>query len=453
MKLKNWRGGTHVLAATALFLGVLFLGYQISYRHNRRVDLTREKLHSVSNETLEVLKRMERNDIRVSAFFAEGDPARREFEVLLKEMGTHHAHFRYEFFDPDRAPSEARRLKVDAYQTVVVTFENREERFQGATEEVLTNALIRLAHPKVQTICFTHGHGEISLNDTARVGLSDWRQVLLDHAYQVSEIELLGEEISPECNAAVLAGPRYELLPKEIELLRQYSKTGKGLLLLIDPMDSGVGASFKELLEPLGVKLGDNVVIDKVSRVLGGDFLVPFVARYADHPATKGFGVATFFPVARTVEKSKETVEGMEVTELAFTNPGSWGETDVQRLEKGEAELDPQADPAGPLSLAAAVEFQELPRGARWVVVGDSDFITNAHLPVSGNRDFALNLIQWLVRDDRWISIRVKAARFEPLFLRINQSVGIASYAIGFLPLTALAAGSMGIWLRRRKSD
>lgn len=452
MNRKFWPEQIHLMIASGIFLAILALAYQIVGRHNRRFDLTRERLHSVSGETIEVLKRMEREEIWVRAFFAEEDPVHRPLKILLKELATHHPHFHYEFYDPDRSPSEARRYRVDTYRTTVVEYQNRREKIQEFTEEALTNALIRLAHPETQTLCFTTGHGEAFLGDTERNGLAEWKQVLEDHPYKLKEIQGVGLGIPRDCMAVVLAGPHYELFPQEVDLLEKYIETGKGLFLLIDPMDPGTGKSFVKLVEPLGIRLGEDVVVDKMSRVFGGDSLTPLVTQYADHAITKRFRAATFFPVARTVRKTSPIPEGIEVTELARTLEGSWAETDLAKLENGEAALDSERDLVGPVSLAVALEIQQAPKRGRVVVVGDSDFLTNAYLKVSGNKDFSLNILQWLMKDDRWISIRPKTLRFQPLFLRKNQSVGVAAFTVAGLPLAALVVGSVGIWVRRRRS-
>ncbi len=442
----------HLVIATGIFLAILVLAAQIVGRHNRRLDLTRERLHSVSNDSIAVLYRMQRNPLWVRAFFAEEDPARHPLRVLLKEMATHHPQFHYEFYDPDRSPSEARRYRVETYRTTVVEYQGREEKLQEFSEEALTNALIRLAHPERQTLCFTAGHGEAALTDTERNGLAEWKQALEDHSYRLKEIQLLGRGIPTDCASVVVAGPHYELLPGEVDRLQKHLETGRGLLLLIDPMDPWTGKSFQKLVEPWGVRLGENVVVDKMSRVFGGDYLIPLVTEYADHPITKRFRVATFLPITRTVRMASEVPEGVEVTELARTTQGSWAETNLKKLEEGKADLEPETDLVGPVSVAAAVQIEEIPKGGRVVVVGDSDFVTNAYLKASGNKDFSLNLVQWLVKDDRWISIRAKRPRFEPLFLKKNQSVGVAIFTVVGLPLTALAAGSIGIWRRRRRS-
>lgn len=455
---RHWPQHLHLVIASAIFLGICVLVFQIAERANRRLDLTRSKIYSLAPETVQVLERLNQGggEIRVNAFFAEGDPARRDLALLLKEMEIKHPRFRYVFFDPDRAPSEARRFRVDAYQTVIAEYAGRQERFLGASEEDLTNTLIRLAHPKKQVLCFTRGHGELPLIEgEERVNLSTWKRTLEEHQYEIREIQLLTDGIQEDCNVLVMAGPRYELLPREIDLLLKYEGKGKGkgFLLLVDPMDPGVGKSFIELGRALGFELGPDVVIDKVSRIFGGDYLVPLVAQYAPHPVTERFQAAVFLPIARTVRKAARVPKGTVVTELAWTHPGSWGENDLKRLEKGEADFDEKTDLKGPLPLVATAERGKTSAGARRsAVIGDSDFLSDAYLNLGGNRDFALNLIQWLAEDDRWIAVRVKAPQFEPLFLKVNESLGVAIFSIGGLPLTVLLAGGTGIFLRRRRS-
>ena len=450
---RYWPQKLHIFVASAMFLGVLIFVYLIAGRFNRRADFTQDKIHSIAPETLEALSRLAPDEVVLRAFFANEDPAERDFGILLKDMATHHPRFRYHFYDPDRSPSEARRYLVDSYRTILVEYNGRQERIQDISEESLTNAFIRLAHPQKKVLCFTSGHGEIDLSDSDRMGLSEWRGILENRQYTIKEIQILAGGIPDDCSALVIAGPHYELLPKELDRLQKYPETGKGLFLLIDPMDPGTGKSYGELLKPFGLKLGADVIVDKASRVFGGDYLVPLITQYADHPTTKKFRAATFLPIARTVRKISDVPLGIKVTEIAFTTAGSWAETDLKTLENGQAKLDPESDLVGPVPVAAAVELQEGIKGSRVVVVGDSDFLTNTHLGVSGNKDFALNLLEWLVQDDRWIAIRPREPRFEPLFLQLNQSAGVAAFTIGGIPFTALFIGSVGIWFRRRRSS
>ena len=61
----------HLSVASGLLFVILVLVYQIVSRHNQRIDVTGEQIHSVASETLEVLKRMKRSEIKLYAFFTD----------------------------------------------------------------------------------------------------------------------------------------------------------------------------------------------------------------------------------------------------------------------------------------------------------------------------------------------------------------------------------------------
>ena len=70
---------------------------------------------------------------------------------------------------------------------------------------------------------------------------------------------------------------------------------------MIDPeTDPGLAP----LLADYGVQARDDLIVDTVSRLLGGDYFMPVVSEYESHEITKGFRYATFFPYARSVEAS-----------------------------------------------------------------------------------------------------------------------------------------------------
>jgi hypothetical protein len=109
----------------------------------------------------------------VRSFFAQEDPARRELEVLLKQMAAGHPDFHYEFYDPDRSPSEAERFQVDSYRTSILEYENRKERVDDVTEQAFANALIRLSHSNILRSRASTG---CSTNSTRCMRSPSWRR-------------------------------------------------------------------------------------------------------------------------------------------------------------------------------------------------------------------------------------------------------------------------------------
>ncbi len=438
-----------ILVSIVLFV-TLALGMILVGRFNKRWDFTKDKIYSLTAQTIGLLEKLKSEKIEVFAFYPHDDPARENFEVFLKECRQHHPDFKYTFYDPDRVPSMAKRFHVDRFYTVVVQYQGRTERVTEPNEETFTNALMRLVNPQRYSVCFSTTHGEALLNGVDRNSLSQLRQNLLNSNYQLQEIILSRDKIPPFCDAVVIPGPHQEFAPEELNLLKASFNTGTGILFLIDPMDPGTGKSFKDFMKVFSIDLGDNVVVDKMSRVVGGDFLVPMVAQYVtDHPVTNGFNQTTFFPVSRSVQPSVDSAPGIEVIPLALSGSGSWAENNLADLEKGQAVFDAATDIAGPICMAVAAQ-QEGEKGGRMIVVGDSDFVTDAYLQLSGNLNLAESMIRWLVKDDRFVTLPPRQLEFKPLFLTTPQRSKMLFGILGIIPGVFLISGLVIIFYRKK---
>lgn len=483
---------TQLVFVSVILLLTMGLVMVLVTRNNYRWDFTREKAFSLAAPTENLLRRLGEQEVEVLAFYPQDDPARSYFEVFLKECKIKHPKFKYDFYDPDRMPKLAKEYRIRRHYTVLLKSGGHQERVVNPSEEAFTNALYRLANPKKMDVCFVTGHEESPVGREDRTGLSLFRQYLLDNNYSVHEIIVLRDKIPAQCTVLAVMGPHRDLDPEEFNLLKQAVNNGRGVLFLIDPMDPGTGKSFRTFLHEFGVVLGEDVIVDKMSRQVGGDFLVPLVSQYVtDHPITGKFNQATFFPVVRSVQPSTDVIKDLEVVPLALTNSGSWAERNLAQLEKGEASFDPATDLIGPIPAAVAVEKMEVPpaggearpvlgqparegssaggeeakkfsggppeeaglarfSGGRMVVVGDSDFLTNAYLTLSGNRDLGMNMIQWLAKDDRFISVHSEPPHFQPLLLNRKRRLFLFGSSVALLPLLALIFGCIRLSLRRR---
>jgi hypothetical protein len=207
--------------------------------------------------------------------------------------------------------------------------------------------------------------------------------------------------------------------------------------------------------------------VDKLSRVMGGDFLLPMVADYGAHALTRDFQLTSLFYVARSVEASGKKPDHMTVTSLAKTSPNSWAERDRQSLDAGEVQFD-ERDRQGPLSLASIVELRppvtkgESEKGegkkeagnaitgkGKMVVFGDVDFASNRLFVQAGNGDFIVNAINFLVGREDLITIKKKHKPIEPLMLSRTQGKVIFWVPVVVMPLTILIIGFL-VWNRRR---
>ena len=440
-----------ILGVSVLLLATFVMLLALMIGHNRRWDLTQEKIYSLSRQTVKILKSMQGSPLEILAFYPTKDENKTDIDVFLKEAAIIQGNLKYRFYDPQKQPALTRELGVKDIYTILFRYKGREERIVLPDEEDFATALVRLIHPREIELCSVTGHGEAEVEDVSEKGLSRLTEALRDRNLKVRSILLAAEGIPSSCSVVLVPGPQKNWTRDELELIRKFYVKGKGVLFLIDPTDKQSSLVFDDFLQSFGVKISSNVIVDKMSRAVGGDFLVPFVNHYnPEHPLTRNFQEPTFFPVTRTVDPLEGALNN--VSAVAFSGSNSWAESNLSLLEQGEAVFEVESDTPGPLSVAVALTPADAGQKGRMVVVGDSDFLSNAYLDLSANRAFALESLDWLANDDRKVIIDNTRGSFVPFTLTDSQQFWLFSSAVVILPAFFLVAGAIGILWRHTRS-
>jgi ABC-type uncharacterized transport system involved in gliding motility auxiliary subunit len=416
------RYGMNTAVLIALVVGVVAIIEALSYGHNWRRDFTANKRHSLSDETRNVLSDLNER-IKITVFIWKGNPAYEGAKDLFDLYKYESPMLEVNLIDPDLNPGLANEYEIRRYGLPVafVEGESGRETITRVDEEQVTNALIKVTRGEKKAVYFLTGHGEQSLDNSERSGLSFARTLLEDKNYDPQPLVLMrAEEVPEDCSVLVVPGPQKNLTEPELDAIGRYIEDGGRILFLIDPETA---SSLQPLLEEYGIVLGEDIVVDRLSRLFGGDYLTPVLTTYSGHPITKDFNVASFFTIARSV--STRDAPRVRTTWLARTGEGSWAESDIDALREGTASFDPDKDKPGPISLAAVSEIEPSEEReesaesaqAAIVVFGDSDFVTNAKINLSGNSDMFLNTVNWLGKEETLIAIRPKETKFSPVIL------------------------------------
>jgi len=453
------------LLVVVLVLDILALANYFMSKHNTRADFTAAKLHSLSDQSVTVLKNL-KTDISIKGFFREGNYSRAALENLLKIYAYHSSRINYEFIDPDKNPGLVKRYDVTQDGTTVFEAGGKESRTTSSSEEDITNALIKVTRAQKKVIYFLEGHGEETVAETGDNGYSTVKTELEKLGYEVKKQTLaLADNFPKDSALLVVPGPQKDLLPNELETIKSYIQAGGRVLFMVDPQTAPGMTPF---LARYGFKLDNDIVVDTVSRLLGGDYFMPVVSEYEDHAVTRKFGYATFYPFARSVEIGETKPEGETVKALAKTSPNSWAE---RELNEKQVKFNKDKDRQGPITLAAVASLKikaesgpapEAKPGenapepkkpeekeSRIAVIGDSDFVKNRYYNLSGNGNFFLNIANWLTEESDLISIQAKTQTPRTIQLTPSQGRLLFFASIVILPLAVLVMG-VYVWLRRR---
>ena len=85
------------------------------------------------------------------------------------------------------------------------------------------------------------------------------------------------------------------------------------------------------------------------------------------------------------------------------------------------------------------------------VVFGDSDFLSNTYVGLSGNKDLALNCLNMLLGENTLITIERQPSSFRPFILTSLQGAVVFWIPVVVMPFLILAAG-LWVFLARRKA-
>jgi ABC-type uncharacterized transport system involved in gliding motility auxiliary subunit len=449
---RSTRYGLHATLYSLLLIAVLILVNFLNTRYHYRWDLTESKVFSPSPQTVKVLGQLNQ-DLQIYGFFEKGENP--QVADLIKSYIYVSPRVKFTAVDPERHPEMAKQYKIQQMNTLHVSYGQESTNVTDASEETVTNAIIKLTKGTKKNVLFLTGHGEPKLDDRETPqGYAAAKAALENENYQVKEILLSTQEKVPaETSLLIIAAPEKPLLEHEVAAIENYLKGGGRLLALLPAPE---GDSLKTLLRGWGAEVGDDMVVDQVIKLFAGPTLgVEPIAEIFNvaHPITREFKERTIFPLVRSVEPVRK--DGLEATWLVQTGATSWAEKDVNGIFKqGRAALGPD-DKKGPISVAVAVSANLKSLGAekdgeaKLVVVGTAGFANNRYINIYFNRDFFLNAANWLIGQEEMISIRPRSVRSSRVQLTEGEAAAIFYLSFLILPEILLIIG-LAVWWRRR---
>lgn len=468
MQRRQTRLGTITASSIAIVLGILILINMIGTRQSKRWDLTTGSVYTLSDQTLNILKKLDA-PMAMKVFDEAANLGR--FKDQLAEYEHVTKNVTVEYIDVYKKLALAKQYQVQTAGTVVIEYKGHVERVVGSGEQDLTNGIIKVVTGAKKKIYMTQGHGERNPDGSERTGYTAVKAALERENYSVDKVAIVQQGLVPgDATLVIVAGPRTDFLAPEVDALRKYLAGGGKLLVMLDPPDSSKAvplANLEGLLTEWGFEVGNNIVVDAsgLGQLFGADAATPVVASYPTHPIVEKLNLMTAFPLARSVAPIKGGTAGHTPDIFLQTSPrGSWGETDIDGLMKGgTVKFDDKKDLKGPVSIGAAVSAAPTaaapaPAGGekdqpkpetRIAAIGDSDFPANAYLNVQGNRDLFMNTIGWLAQQENLISIRPREASDRRLTMTAAETRLLFFIAIFGIPGIILGMGIYTWWRRR----
>jgi gliding motility-associatede transport system auxiliary component len=453
LKARQTKYAAYAATYVAVILAILVAANVLGNRYDKSYDATSNKRYSLSDQTVKIIRGL-KQDATIT-YYDQGSrfqSAKDQLELYSNLSSKVHV----VYVDPDKKPQLAREAGIKNYGTTIVQVGMNKNEAKSVNEEGITGAFIRDLKNTTRTVCFVTGNGEHQIDDSGRSGYSRFRDLLGKDDYTAKSISLLEKaEVPSDCTVLVVAGPNSDYQQPEVDAIKKYVEAGGRALFLLDPplkmgrTEIADNDALANVLKDWGVALDKDLILDMnpIGQLAGLGPQVALVTSYDSHPIVNEMkGSATGFPLSRSLDAKSA---GKTNVEKLFSSSGSSLAT--SKLNSPSVDPNDPKNRKGPLAIAAAGTYstgKENSQG-RFVVIGSSEWAANSFLGFNGNRDLALNTMNWLSSDEDLISIRPKEPEDRRITLTQAQLRWVRTTSQFLLPLLVVFAG-VTVWWRRR---
>ena len=494
---------------TVLIAAIIIIFNLVSRSLFFRLDLTENKMYSLSNSSKSVIEKLDDRMV-TKVFFSKDLPgkyanSRRYLQDLLEEYQAYSkGDFHFEFINPDdnqEAQNEARGYGIPPVQLQVVENDKLEIKnvYMGL---VLLYSDKKEALPVIQTTegleyNLTAAIKKISATDLKKVGIVSPEtkevstrklQQLLDRTYSIQKVSL-ESEIPVDVNTVLMNGVEDSLSMDELYNLDQFLMRGGKLFIgqgrLKTELQQGFAAEIHtnmfEFLEHYGFHIGKDLILDRRCgqiRVQQRHGFFSF-ANAIEYPP---------FPLIHNFSKDNIIVKNLEEVQVFFINEISSVDstanfTSLMKTSDKTGSIsgpyyniypmrNPQMGmfPLKHKTIAAMVEgnlksyfannseysqkenFLSQGNDVQILLISDNEFFNDYRAgSIPENTDFILNGIDYLSGDRELLEIRSRGVTARPLDQLSDGARRIWKWLNIFLP--ALLVVLLGLYRWKRNSN
>ena len=455
-------GGYASIMTAVVIVAVIIINLAVSSL-NIQFDLTKNKLYSLSEDTITLLKGID-EDISITSVYAEGSEISVVTEILEK-YASYSTHITYENVDPYTNPGFAAKyaqngdvvslgsvvvetqdsykiIAQDDLADVTVDSATGQSYMQGIKlESVLTGAIRMLTSGETQNVYALTGHSEIALSDDLITEFSY-------SGFTVNTLDLVTSGGIPEdCVMLIINGATTDISSSELDAINAYLNNG-GSLFITTGITTEEMSNLSSLLANYGVEDNKTMIVEGAANYVYNNnpfYIIPQLNE--EHQITSAMvtnGTNVFMPFAGSVDLSEAKRSTVEITTLAESSEAAYGKNLLTMSGYEYAE----GDPTGPFNMAVAIE--DSATGAKLIVCGsEALFESDINAVVNGgNYGFILNGADFLTGNEN-------AARSKSLgadgYLQLTgaEAIVIMASSVIVIPLAILIAGIV-VSLRRR---
>jgi len=321
-----------------LFISAIGMLAWLSNHYNYQFDLTSNKRHSLSENSIELLKQLDK-EVIVHAYTTDDVTKQAVTEIIARYQQVK-SDFNLRLLNPDLDLTEVQQdgIIMDKPFAFAIYYNGQMEHIASLSEQAISNALLRLNRRDNQQVLFLSGHGERELDGSSNRAYTILRDKLSAMGFNLQSFNLLEKTIPDNTKLLVIAAPENDYLAGEVEQIETYIAAGGNILWLADP---GELHGLQPLATAFGLQLQDGVIVDNNTDLrrtlnIASPAIIP-VTEYFPHAITNAIKYNTLFPLARGISPltNDANVNHWQAAALFSSFGQSWTETGGLTAEMG----------------------------------------------------------------------------------------------------------------------
>ena len=465
MRAISFRLSLRSVINSTIVLGILLFATLLAYQVPWSYDMTKDKVFTLSEQTLDVLSRLPA-PVNIVAVYPTGreDPMIKSLLVEYSRAGRDK--IAVEYADAERDPGTLSRYKLDVKAVLngSLIFESggRTKIVNGGSlyqttpsglafsgEHQVTGAINFVTTRNVPKLLFLEGHEELSIVKD----LPTLKERLEVEAYDVQRINLLREaQIPKDASMLIICSPKHDLTPDESRSIAGFLDSGGRAIFLLDVLPtSSTLPNLNAMLSGFGVGFVNNFTVEENPRYYYSNNKLDVIPAMGLHDITQSLlerKMYVILPVAMALHQTRESDGTLNVESLLQTTESSWIRTNVRINNTSMTSQDNR----GPADVAFAMVRNNAAYGApdtRLVVIGNSGFLTEKYVNSQGNLDFFINSVNWVQGSRAVNTIRPKEVNADTLDITGRDFLRLGIISVLVLPALAFIAAFL-VWLSRR---
>ena len=301
------------------------------------------------------------------------------------------------------------------------------------------------------------GHNERSIESMENAGYeiitkgTNIRGSLINQGFEPMEIPI-GKvaKIPEDMEVLVVSDPKSTYSQEDIGMIRDFIDSGGNVLIAGEP---GRQSLLNPLLQEMGVSFAPGTLLQE-SKNFEPDLLQ---AEFTPQARAFGFGfyddAIVSMPDAMAINFADTT--DFQIIPILMTNKSStWNETEEFDLRIEKVEFDPEVDQKVLAPVAVALKRTVDGDTQKIMVVGDSDFMSNAEMtrnsPNTVNSSFVIRMFRWFSDGKYPVNTARKGAVDTTIKTTRSEIQWMKGFYAGVIPV-AIAGIGMFILIRRKR--